>query len=355
MNIQNLQNDFVKAFLTLWGEKKTFFIVWCITFVLSCIWILPQPRTYTCVTTIAPESSDQSMGGGLASLASSFGIDIASNGQDAIYPQLYPNLFESTEFVAELCDIQITTKDGELQTDYFDYIKNHQKINVLLYPFYWTMLQINNLRNKSEVIPVVARGDNNGKRFNPFCLNRETSLLFLRIRENIKCSYSQSTSIVTITVKDQDPLVCALMADSVKMHLQNYITQYRTQKARLDHDYYAKIYTQTRAEYEVAATNYATFYDAHQNLTSTSTRTKRDELQAEMERKSSIMDDVAKRLEAAKAKVQEATPAFTTIKNSTVPYRASHPKRMIFVLIMLVLSTLGTAAWILRKELLEWF
>lgn len=353
MDIKNLQNDFVKAFYTLWGKKKTFFIVWGITFVLSCIWIFPQPRMYTCVTTVAPESSDQSVGGSLASLASSFGINIGSNGQDAIYPQIYPNLFESTEFLVELCDIQITTKDGELQTDYFDYMKNHQKINILLYPVYWTIFQIDNLRDRSETTPIVATS--NGKRFNPFCLDRKTSLLFLKIRDNIKCSYSQATDIVTITVKDQDPLVCALMADSVKMHLQNYITQYRTQKARLDYDYYTMIYNQSRSEYETAAAAYAEYCDAHQNITSNSTRTKRDELQAEMNRKSSILDAVATRLEAAQAKVQEVTPAFTTIKNSTVPYRASHPKRMIFVLTMLILSTLGTAAWILRKELLEWF
>lgn len=336
----------------VWNNRRIFYWVLPITFVLSCIWILPQPRTYTCVTTVAPESSDESMGGSLASLASSFGINIGSNGQDAIYPQIYPNLFESTEFLVELCDIRITTKDGELQTDYFDYLKNHQKINVLLYPLYWTMNQINQLRYRSETAPVAA-GD--GKRFNPFCLDRETSLLLLQIRDNIKCSYSQTTDIVTITVKDQDPLVCALMADSVKMHLQNYITQYRTQKARLDYDYYTKIYQQARADYEVAAEDYAIYCDAHQNLTSTAIRTKVDNLEAEMQRKSSVVDAVASRLEAAQAKVQEVTPAFTTIKNSTVPYRASKPKRMIFVLAMLILSTLGTSAWILRKELLEWF
>lgn len=353
MDTNKLQNDFVKAFCTLWGKKKLFFTVWCITFVLSCIWILPQPRTYTCVTTVAPESSDQSVGGNLASLASSFGINIGSNGQDAIYPQIYPNLFESTEFLVELCDIQITTKDGMLQTDYFDYMKNHQKVNVLLYPIQWTLLQINNLRFGSETTPAVSGGD--GKRLDPFCLDRKTSLLFLQIRENIKCAYSPATDIVTITVEDQDPLVCALMADSVKQHLQNYITKYRTQKARLDYAYYTDIYNQSRAEYESAATAYAEYCDAHQNIISTSTRTRRDELQAEMQRRSSIMDAVATRLEAAQAKVQEVTPAFTTIKNSTVPYRASKPKRMIFVLAMLILSTFGTAAWILRKELLEWF
>lgn len=353
MDINKIQNDFVQTFHTLWTKKKTFFIVWGITFVLSSIWIVAKPRTYTCVTTIVPESSEESMSGGLSSLASSFGINLGSNGSDAIYPQLYPNIFESTQFLTELCDVQITTKDGSLETDYFDYIKNHQKVNVLLYPVYWTMLKVNEWRYQSETSPADAIG--NGRRFDPFQLDRKTSLILLKIRENIKCSYSQATDMVTITVEDQDPLVCALMADSVKQHLQNYITQYRTQKARLDYDHYLSLYAQARAEYEAAAAAYSEYCDAHQNVTSTASRTKRDDLQAEMQRRSSIMDAVATRLEAAQAKVQEVTPAFTTIKNSTVPYKPSHPKRMIFVLTMLILATLGTAAWILRKEILEWF
>lgn len=344
-------NDFKKAFLTLWSNRKVFFIVWPTVFVLACIWILPQPRTYTCTTTIAPESMDQSANGALSSLASSFGIDLGTNGSDAIYPQIYPQLFESTEFLAELCDIQVTTKDGELQTDYFDYLKNHQKINVLTFPLHWVLFQIQSLREKPEVVSTPS----NGKRFDPFCLDKQTSLLFLKIKANITCSYSQTNDMLTITVKDQDPLICAVMADSVKMHLQNYITKYRTQKARLDYDYYNKLYEQARSEFDKAAADYATYADSHQNITTAASLTKRNELEAEMHRKASILDAVANRQEAALAKVQEVTPVFITIKNSTVPYRASHPKRMIFVLTMLILSSIGTAAWILREEILEWF
>ena len=36
--------------------------------------------------------------------------------------------------------------------------------------------------------------------------------------------------------------------------------------------------------------------------------------------------------QAAKAKVQERTPAFTVIKGAAVPIKATGPKRMLFVL-----------------------
>ena len=55
--------------------------------------------------------------------------------------------------------------------------------------------------------------------------------------------------------------------------------------------------------------------------------------------------------EAMLAKLQEKTPAFTTLQNATVPIRPSKPKRMIFVLGMCVLAVFGTSLWIIRKSI----
>lgn len=345
-------NDFVELFNTLWGMRKTFFFkVWPITFVLSCIWILPQPRTYECSTTVAPESSEDSPAGNLSSLASSFGIDLGASGNDAIYPQIYPELFESTAFLCDLCDIKIMTKDGELETDYFSYMKFHQKQNMLLFPIFWLNLKIKQWTEEKEEI--ITGKD--GKRFDPFRLDKETDMVLKIIKKNIKCSYSKSTEMVTISVSDQDPLVCALLCDSVKEHLQEYITEYRTKKARVDSEHFEKLLTQAKEEYQKARDEYSAFRDAHFGVTMSAFEMKSRALENEMDQKLSIMNAMAARYEAAEAKVQEVTPVFVTIKNSTVPLKASAPKRVFFVLTMLILSTMGTIAWKLRKEILEWF
>lgn len=54
------------------------------------------------------------------------------------------------------------------------------------------------------------------------------------IGEKITCAIDQKTEVITITVQDQDRLVCALMADSVRQHLEDFIIQYRTKKAQID-------------------------------------------------------------------------------------------------------------------------
>ena len=95
--------DLTKVTRTLWEHRRRFYKVWVITFVLSCIWILPQPRYYTCEVKLAPEMSGEDMGSGLSNIASSFGFNLGgAAGQDAIYPELYPELFEHSGYVYPL-------------------------------------------------------------------------------------------------------------------------------------------------------------------------------------------------------------------------------------------------------------
>ena len=142
--------DFSKLIRSLWGYRKRFLKVWIWTFILSCIWILPQPRYYSTEVSIAPESSEAGAAGGLASLAANFGLDIGGNSSDAIYPQLYPDLMSSTDFLVGLLDIHVTTLEGDVSTDYYTYLREYQKKNYLTYPFTWVKNRIKDLIKKKE-------------------------------------------------------------------------------------------------------------------------------------------------------------------------------------------------------------
>ena len=335
----------------IWEKRKLFLIVWITTFALSCLWILPQPRYYSAEVSVAPESSSHEGAGGLASLASSFGVNLGEGSTDAIYPQLYPELFGSTEFLVGLMDIQIKTIDNEVKTDYYTYLKDYQKKNILLVPFTALKNFIFSLFPKEEQnIPSV-----DGKRFNPFHLSRETNDIISLAGNNITCTYSRTTDVVTISVKDQDPLVCALLADSIKQHLQVFITDYRTKKSRIDYEFYKKLTAEAKYEYEKARQRYASFSDANMDIVLESYRAKRDDLENDMQLKYNTYSTLNTQLQAAMAKVQENTPAFTTLTNATVPIKPAGPKRMIFVAAMLFLATCGTILKLFKKELTEWF
>lgn len=112
------------------GKEKTFFFGWLVTIIVSIIWVLPQPRYYVSQMSLAPETGEAKEGGGLSSIASNFGINIGGIAStDAIYPQLYPELFKSTNFMVGLMSIKITSEDGKSTMDYYTYLTKHQKKN----------------------------------------------------------------------------------------------------------------------------------------------------------------------------------------------------------------------------------
>ncbi|MBO4612758.1 MAG: chain-length determining protein [Bacteroidaceae bacterium] len=326
--------DLGKIVRKLWANKKRFYKIWIITFVLSCIWILPQPRFYKCEVMLAPEQSGETAGGGLSSLASSFGFNLGSlGGQDAIYPELYPDLFQSPEFIVGLYNVQVTTKDGKLTTTYFDYMKSHQKQNLLTWPFRWTMKKLKSYIEEEDKTPrAEAAGD-----IDPFRMNRKDYMLMESIIENISCAVDKKTTVVTIKVRDQDPLVCATMTDSIKRHLQDFIIQYRTCKVKEDVVHYQQMCDSAAIEYDKAMKAYSRYCDAHQNVILQSYQSERDKLENELSLKQTSLTAMETQLQATKVKLQEKTPAFTTLKSATVPIKPAGPKRMLFVLGMLIL------------------
>ena len=84
-------------------------------------------------------------------------------------------------------------------------------------------------------------------------------------------------------------------------------------------------------------------------------QSKRDELENDMQQKYNTYNVMSTQLDAAKAKVQERTPAFTTLQKASVPTRPSKPKRMIFVAAMLILSTMVTSVVVCKNYLKTFF
>ena len=105
------------------------------------------------------------------------------------------------------------------------------------------------------------------------------------------------------------------------------------------------------SEYEYCVREYSAYCDANQDVTLQSFISKRDELENEMQLKFNAYSAMRTQLEAMRAKLQEKTPAFTTIESATVPVKPAGPKRIIFIFGMCFLATFVTALWLVRKQL----
>ena len=258
-------------------RKKLFGIVLVVTFVVASALILCVPRTYTCVVKLAPEASNATTGSALGSIASSLGFDIGNmESSDAIFPLLYPELFESNDFLVQLFDIRIKSLDGEINTTYYDYLEKHQKKAIWKVPFNWLIVKFNNLMSPPIDVVGSNKEEINSK---SFILSRNQVRIIEKMKDLIVCNIDKKTNVISIVVTDQDPLISATIADSVRMKLQQFIIDYRTEKARVDVDHYQQLLDNAKQEYEMALAKYSDYSDTHKDIILQAYISERDKLE----------------------------------------------------------------------------
>ena len=338
--------DFMKIFQDLLKHKMLYAKVLPVAFVLAAIYALAQPNYYNCTVKLSPEMSGSKSTSGLASLASSFGVNLGSAGAgtEALFPTLYPDLMNSVDFKTSLFHVPVTIEgdkeagEADRTMSYYDYLSKEQKG-----PWWGKAMKAVFSIFKSEE-------PEEKETINPFRLTKKQSEIVKAIDKNIVCDVDKKTMVITINVTDQDPVIAANMADTVKTRLQKFITDYRTSKVRVDLEYSKKICAETKARYEKARQLYAEFMDHNRDIILQTVRQKQTDLENDMQLQYNAYTQVAAQLLAAEAKVQEETPAFTTLQSATVPVQKSGPKRAQMCLIFTFLAFLGTTAWILYKE-----
>ena len=328
--------DFGVIWQAIKKYKKLYYKTLGIAFVLALIIGFSLPKTYNCKILLAPETGGGSSSlGGLASLASSFGVNIGggSQGSDAITPTIYPDLMKSVDFKTSLFPIKVKRKDDKKATTYYDYLKYEWRV-----PWWedWFGLTAPELKKDTLV--------------NTFELTGEQARIAGLAIKYVQCKIDKKTNLITIDVTMQDPYVAAQLADSVKNRLQDFLTEYRTKKARHDLEYALKLNKQAKKDYERARLLYSEYMDANQDMTLLTAKQKQNDLENEMQLQYNNFTATSAQVLTAKALVQKETPSFTTIQSATVPLGPSGPNTRLIMLVCLFLAALGTTIFALYKE-----
>ena len=338
MEKKKQRDTFTYFWIDIKKHKKLYYAILPVTFVVSALLSLSIPNYYSCTVKLAPEASGNRISGSMASLASSFGVNLgnANPGSDAIVPALYPDLMNSVTFKASLFSVKVQSEESDTAITYYEYLLNHQKCP------WWT--------SAVKSLQSMLSDKQKTSRVNPFRLTNEQAGVIGVMNKKVVCDVDDNTMVISINVTDQDPLIAATMADSVQAHLQDFITDYRTRKARIDLAYCKKIYNEAKERYEKARKRSAAFSDANQRAFLNRILSERSDLENEMQIQLRTYSQVAAQLQLAEAKVQEDTPAFTLLQPATVPVKKDGPKRSAFCLLMLLVAFMVTTIFVLKKE-----
>lgn len=336
-----LQIDWMGILRQVLAIRKKLYKAAAVGVVLGILIALGTPKQYTVSITLSPEMGSSKSGSGLASMAASFlGGSIGSDSPDALNATLTPDIVTSTPFLMELFDARVVSQDKQIDTTFTAYL-DEQKSSWMGYVLKAPGMVIGGIKSlfsdKEEKTATIQKG--------AIELNEKDAAKLEGLRQQIMADVDKKTAITTLSVTLQDPKVTATIADSVVSKLQQYITAYRTSKAKEDCQYLEKLYKERQQEYYDAQQRYARYVDANSNVVFQSTLAERERLQNDMNLAYQVYSQVAQQLQVARAKVQEEKPVFAVVEPAVVPLNPSGTSRKVIVLGFLFLAVAFTGAW----------
>lgn len=336
--------DWMALIRRIWAIRRKLYLAAAVGLVAGVIIALSIPKQYTVSVTLSPEMGSGKSGGGLASMAASFLGGGGSDSPDALNATLAPDIVASTPFLLELFDARVRTANGKVDTTLVAYLDEQSA------PWWNTVLGlpgmavggIKSLFSPAKEEPLT---DTDSPAGGSIELSEKEAGKLKSLRQSVLANVEKKTSITTLTVTLQDPKVTATVADSVVSKLQQYITAYRTRKAKEDCRYLEQLYRERQAEYYEAQQRYANYVDANSNVVFQSTLAERERLQNDMSLAYQVYSQVAQQLQVARAKVQEEKPVFAVVEPAVVPREPSGTSRKVIVLGLIFLAVAGVAAW----------
>lgn len=344
-NPEEQEIDLIELAQKVWAGRKLIFKACGIAVIVALVVAFSIPKEYATSVTLAPEVGGRSSSSNLGALAAMAGVNLrTSAGEDALSPELYPDIVSSTPFLTSLFDVRVQDGEAEIDTTLYVYLKDYQRAP------WWGVITSAPFRAigwVSSLFKDEAEEQGGAAELNPFHLTQEESNIANALSGRIAVDVDKKTGVTTLTVTMQDPLISASLTDTIMHSLQNYITDYRTNKARHDLAYMEKLYKEARQEYMEAQEKYARFADTNLDLNRLIYRAEQERLQNEMNLAFQVYTQVAQQLQMAKAKVQEITPVYTVVQPATVPLSAAKPSKMLILVAFVFLAGVVSVGWIL--------
>ena len=342
---EELEIDLMEYARKLWASRKLLLKVAGIAAIVGVIIALGTPKTYTANVTLAPESG-KSGGGGLSGIASMLGVGglSMSSDADAFNVTLYPDVVSSTPFIIDLLDTKVKQLESENDTTLAGYLKEGTSSSLI-----GTIVSLP-FKAIGAVMSIFSSDDdkeNDNQDINPFQLTAEQNNAVNGLRKLVVANVDKKTGVTSISVTMQDPLVCAIVADTVVTKLQEFITGYRVNKAQEDCKYWEQLHEERKNDYYEKQQNYARYTDGNQGISRESVKIEQARLENEMNLAYQVYSQVATQLQMARAKVQEAKPVFAVVEPATVPLSPSGTSRKMILIGIVFMAVAGASAWIL--------
>ena len=348
--------DLIVLAKTIWQGRKTIIKTVVICAVIGMTIALLSPKQYTASTTLVPQTTDNSTKlGGLSSLASIAGFNMNINqGGTELSPQIYPQIVHSVPFLLEIMNTTYTFSDVDHSVTLYQYYNEFAHPGILKTIKKYTIglpgVVVKTLKKEPLQFP-----EPNVSGIIHLTRNQEKIRKYLS--ENISLELNDKDGYIQLSTRFHEPLLAAQVAERAQQLLQEYVTNFKVEKAMAQLQFVEERYKEKKREFEKAQDDLADFRDRNKNVTSAIAQTEEERLQNEYQLAYEVYSQLAKQLEQERIKVKEDTPVFSVITPVTAPIEKSKPNRPLILIIWLFLGTTigsGIVFWkYLYKKLKE--
>lgn len=332
--------DILEFSKVLWTKRrrvlKGVLIAACVGLIVG----FSVPKSYMSSALVVPEIKSSTSKTGLSSLAYFAGINVGS-ASVGITELVYSDIVSSVPFVFEFAELQVPIgdKDEVREVSLLQYFTEEQKSpwwnKILFFP-------IKCLGWVKDLIIPDDEEDGEEDYFNIKELNRKQNRYLKAFQEAVVFEFDTNSLMGTLVVKTQSPDISLMLADSVLLKLQEYISLYKTSKARMELESNSSMLNEARRNYYRADSIYAAASDSKRNIANSVARISLDRLFNEKNLTYSIYSQLASQVELDKAKLNEMTPILTVIEPARRPLDGS-PSIISYFILYIFLGTLIVA------------
>lgn len=328
-------------------RHKRFVIIWTVIFAVLGVGVaLILKHKYTVNVTLAPEVEGRSTYSNLRGIASMLGIGNmigtnASGGVDAVNITIFPEICSSVPFLTDLFSMPVTTYVSEKayekgkrpkNTTLFKYISKEDEPKKGLSAWLENIFGKDKKKEDNSVVNVSR-------------LTKTQAKVVKYLSKAVFASVDNKTGVTTITVTLDDPQITAAVADTVCQRLQDYVTEYRTKKAKNDYNYYSKLSADAHEVLVKAQAAYASSVDFDRSVILQTVSSEKERLRVEAQLAQQVFEQMEQQKAVAKAKYQELKPAFAVIQPATMPLRPSGIGKKIIVLSFMLFGFVLATIW----------
>ena len=318
--------DIGRIFKVISKNKWAILIATIISAALGIFIAINIPNEYSSQVQILPELESKDGAGGLSkfkSLAGLAGVDLGGmGGTEAVRPDLYPNILQSTPFLMDVMDMKVYASKYKRTMVMSKFME--ENTNQELYTRIFGKSD-----DKEKDMPLI---DPKSIPLETLRLDKKQDDLVKELQRRVSTTLDKKTGVISISAKMQDPVIAATIVRYAQEYLTQYVVKYRTQKTEQDIKFLQDRLNEAKRRYDNALYSYSSYQDRNKGLFLNIAKDEGKKMQYEVDLSYNLYSELSKQLEEAKIKVHRETPIFKVLEPAQIPVKKSEPKRSVMVL-----------------------